>query len=398
MSEPTKRPRRTPRSQRDRIASWTVAVFLLATGLPGIAPLVLPRAVVSSTEQRFLAKWPEWETSRARIAAWPGEVEAWYDDHLGFRDWLIRSWARLSIGVFGVSPAEKLVVGKSGWLFFGDRNAIAHYRGLDPLREPELDRWRRVLEERRDWLAARGITYLVVLVPDKHLVYPEFMPDSLPRVSEVHPLDQLAGHLAERSDVEVLDLRPALFAAKARERIYHKTDSHWNDRGAYAAYLAIHERLQRMLPALADVPPAEASPGRHEAPGMGLAHIVGLGDLHPEEVLEARLVAPRARIEPEHVRGYAERVERLQPIAHGVPDPSLPRAVVFRDSFANALVPYLAEDFSRVLFVWDRDVDPRVVAIEQPDVVIQEIVGRFLGRRPLGIEEVRERERRQRAR
>jgi hypothetical protein len=131
---------------------------------------------------------------------------------------------------------------------------------------------------------------------------------------------------------------------------------------------------------------------------MGLAHIVGLGDVYREEVLEARLVGPRARIEPEHVRGYAERVERLQPIAHGVPDPSLPRAVVFRDSFANALVPYLAEDFSRVLFVWDRDVDPRVVAIEQPDVVVQEIVGRFLGRRPLGIDEVRERERRRRAR
>ena len=58
---------------------------------------------------------------------------------------------------------------------------------------------------------------------------------------------------------------------------------------------------------------------------------------------------------------------------------------MFRDSFGNALIPYLSENFSRILYVWNRDVDPRVVAIEQPDVVIQEVVGRFLGRAPKGI-------------
>jgi len=65
--------------------------------------------------------------------------------------------------------------------------------------------------------------------------------------------------------------------------------------------------------------------------------------------------------------------------------------VMFRDSFANALIPYLAEDFSRVAFVWDRDLDPELVLRERPDVVIQEIVGRFLGRRPKDIDEVRAR-------
>jgi hypothetical protein len=59
---------------------------------------------------------------------------------------------------------------------------------------------------------------------------------------------------------------------------------------------------------------------------------------------------------------------------------------MFRDSFANALVPYLSEHFHRILYVWQRDLDSRVVLVEQPDVVIQQIVGRFLGRRPAGIE------------
>jgi hypothetical protein len=57
------------------------------------------------------------------------------------------------------------------------------------------------------------------------------------------------------------------------------------------------------------------------------------------------------------------------------------------------LIPFLSEHFSRILYVWERDVDPHVVRIEKPDIVIQEIVGRFLGRRPQGVGERIERAR-----
>jgi hypothetical protein len=59
----------------------------------------------------------------------------------------------------------------------------------------------------------------------------------------------------------------------------------------------------------------------------------------------------------------------------------VPRAVVFRDSFGSALVPYLSEHFSRALYLWDSNVNPAVVAQEQPQVVIQEWAGRRLSMR-----------------
>ncbi len=393
MTEPDPNSANENRPTSRRMAIVTVLLFLGFTSLPSISPWIAPEEMISQTEQRFLAAWPRLDATRASVESWPDRFENWYDDRLGFRDWLIRSWARLSIGVFGVSSSDQLIIGESGWLFFGDRREVEHYRGLDPLSDQELETWTRVLEERRDWLAERGIAYLLVLTPDKSLVYPEYMPTRLPRVSEIHPLDQLARHLEASSDVEVLDLLPVMLAAKQQERLYHLTDTHWNDRGAHQAYLAIHQRLRQMLPALADVPPAQVTRSQHVEPGMGLAHIVGLSDAYPEIVLDSPIVAPRAAIKPEHMPGYDERVRTLQPIAHGVPGDELPRAVMFRDSFANALVPYLAEDFSRILYVWDRDVDPRVVAIEKPDIVIQEIVGRFLGRPPRGIEDVRQKQR-----
>ena len=61
-----------------------------------------------------------------------------------------------------------------------------------------------------------------------------------------------------------------------------------------------------------------------------------------------------------------------------IPGSALPRAVIFRDSFASRLVPFLSEHFSRAVYLWQNDFDADIVEKEHADVVIQEIVGRHL--------------------
>ena len=61
-----------------------------------------------------------------------------------------------------------------------------------------------------------------------------------------------------------------------------------------------------------------------------------------------------------------------------IPGSPLPRAVVFRDSFTTALVPFLAEHFSRTVFLWQKDFIPEQVVEEGADVVIYEIASRHL--------------------
>jgi hypothetical protein len=58
--------------------------------------------------------------------------------------------------------------------------------------------------------------------------------------------------------------------------------------------------------------------------------------------------------------------------------PGLPRAVVYRDSMAIPLIPMLAENFSRMLFVSGIPFDPALIEREKPDVVIEEMVERGL--------------------
>lgn len=371
----------------------TVASLLLALWLPLVMSFVQGPRAVSATENRFLAELPRLGPDPASWAAYPARVSRYYDDHVGLRNAMIRAYAYLTIELFGTSPTESLVVGKQGWLYFGNPDAIAQYRGVAPLSDLQLARWRKVLLERRDWLAERNIAFLFVLVPDKPLMYPKYMPDSLPRTGVEQPIDQLARHLWETTDLEVLDLRRPLQIGRRQERTYHRTDAHWNDWGAYVGYAAIVERLREMLPSMAGAKVIPAAHGSHVTHGMGLASIVGLASVYHEERIDMKPVGARARPAPEHRAHYDERARRMVPIALGVENESLPRAVMFRDSYANALVPYLSENFRRILFVWERDVDPAVVEREKPDVVIQEVVGRFLGRRPKGIDELKDRSR-----
>ena len=102
---------------------------------------------------------------------------------------------------------------------------------------------------------------------------------------------------------------------------------------------------------------------------MGLTHVLEEEDLRliPRHQSSVRIV------EPEHPNPRLMHARIVTTSGgHG------PRAVVFMDSFGAGLVPFLSEDFSRAVYLWQNNMDPGIVLRERPDVVIQEWVGRRL--------------------
>ena len=63
-------------------------------------------------------------------------------------------------------------------------------------------------------------------------------------------------------------------------------------------------------------------------------------------------------------------------------DSQIPRAVVFRDSFSTALIPFLSEHFGRIVYLWQYDLDAEVIERERPDVVILQMTERALASHP----------------
>jgi hypothetical protein len=326
---------------------------------------------VPSAENRVLAEWPQLRWDEASLRALPEQLTRYFEDHFAFRQRLVRWQAVVRMRVLGVSPSSAVIRGRDGWLFYAGDGAIEDYASAPPLTDAELEHWRSTLQDISDWLRVRGIAYVFVISPDKHAIYPEYMPATIRRAA-VSRIDQLVSHLREHSTVRVVDLRPALLAAKSSERVYHRTDTHWNDRGALVGYQQIVGTLAADIPALHPTRSA-FDPRVVRTGGLDLAGMLGLTDvLQEEDLVLVRRPATTARIiEPQspnprfmHARIVTEAPNRG------------PRAVVFMDSFGAGLVRFLSEDFSRVVYLWQSNVDLAVVREERPRVVIQEWVGR----------------------
>jgi alginate O-acetyltransferase complex protein AlgJ len=350
-------------------------LFVAVISLPLLANLAGFDGADAGAENRELAAFPTAGKSLTAVAAYPTGLAAWFDDHFGFRSTLVRWYGESRLFALRVTPSSAVVKGEDGWFFYGDDKAVEDYAQVDPMTPEALANWRAAVVGARDWLRTRGIAYVFTIAPDKHVIYADAMPRTLAQVGDVSRTDQLFTTLQDTG--LAVDVRSALFEAKRHERIYQQTDTHWNDRGALVAYQRLIAAVRARVPA---TPPAwtreDFEPVDRVIEGYDLAGMMGLKRVLHET--DMTLVPRRPRrahvVEP---RGAAPTDEEGRLVTE-INDPSLPRAVIFRDSFVSRLVPFMSEHFSRAVYLWQNDFDANIVEQEHPDVVIQEIVGRHL--------------------
>jgi hypothetical protein len=339
---------------------------------------------MDATEKRKLADLPKLKLTWERLNAYPADFNRYFDDNFGMREELVGLHSYLTGIGLGVSPVRNAIIGREGWLYLGDGNALADYRNAHPFTEAELRLWRDVLVAKRSWLAQRRIKYVFVVAPDKPSIYPEYIPKRFNKVSSRSCLDQLIAYMKANSDFEIVDLRPALKAEKATARVFHKTDTHWNDLGAFVAYREIMRAASAQLPELKPRDEADFRAVEYPPAGLDIANMMGLRTVIRERVLG---------LEPKFQRCAQPAEITLRPDlqwpTYGPGHEAYARkcgtaelkAVVFQDSFGTALVPYLSEHFRRTSYIWDypnRVVMNAAIVNENPDIVIEERVERHL--------------------
>lgn len=358
-------------AERRRVRGWPslwAALFLLGICLPLVEQVAELDPAPPVNENRHLAERPRLPPAWAEIDDFPSRFEAYYRDRFGLRNRLLRWHRWLHLRLLGVSPVDKVMIGRDGWLFLAEK--ALRYQRSRPFKAVDLAAWGTFLEERRQWLGERGIRFLWVLAPNKHTVYAEHLPPRGRALRATSRADQLLEHLRLHTGVEALDLRPALRAGKAREKVFYKLDSHWNDYGSYLAYHAVIERLGSDLPGLEPVP-IDAHRRRQKETSGDLALVLGLEDelLETSVVLRPRgrrLAVPASTVPPGVGATAFER-----------PDGRY-RALFLGDSFGAHLTRRLAEHFARLAYLPGYDLPRQVLDRERPDVVILEIVERNL--------------------
>jgi hypothetical protein len=359
-----------------RVLHWFVIVaFLGIISAPLVANLFGADGADPEAENRKLAEFPELAPTWSSIKSSLPGLDAWFSDHFAFRSDLVRWYATSRYFWLGVSPTPVVALGPRGWLFYVDDGGLEDFTNEHPLSENEIRNWRETIVRAKKWCQARGIAYVFTILPDKGTIYPELFPQTARRVSRLSRADQIVTAITDVG--AAVDVRPALMDKKRSVRVFQKTDTHWNQRGAFEGYRTIIEALRLQLPTIPPPKPeSEFEPMTRHIPGMDLAGMMGLTRVLGEEDL---------RLVPKHKRQYVV-VEPKGNIAEAgearivteIPGSTLPRAVIFRDSFMSAMAPHVSEHFSRVVYLWRNDFSVEEIEKEHPDVVVQEIVGRHV--------------------
>ncbi len=358
-------------------SALAIAVLLvpMLTLLLGIEP---PLVVVP--ENRDPADAPRLAGFLANPAGCVSRLASGFAERFPLRQTLIRSGNRLRLAVFGESPVPGVIIGQQGWLYYSLEQALDDYLNLMNLPRTLQDDMVRVLTERRDRLAAQGIAFYVLVPPDKHTAYPEFLPPYVRRLRPLSRLDILKDRLAQ-AGIAVIDVRDELARAKSVRRTYWKTDTHWNGWGAFTAAQALVETLRARFPRISPLRESDFDVVETVVSGGDLAGMLLMPDLFPETNIRLVPKNPEGRGRPAVFgapRPYADPAdhpERAMVVAE-TGDTALPRILFFRDSFASAMIPFLVGRFQSAVFLWTHAYHPEIVAAERPDAVVLEVIER----------------------
>lgn len=349
-----------------------------------LAPLVLALTGHAGFDTDFIVKMenrrpfvaPPISSGALATGGWERDAEREIADAFPLRRRLIETYDTVKYAWLQDSTSVNVIRGRDGWLFYGAEERD-YLDGTHPPSDADLARVADIYAARAAWCARHGVRYVFLLAPNKSTIYANELPSGIRLVTPT-PADRLVPMLRARG-VPTIDVRGALRDAARAGDVYSRGDTHWNDAGAYVAYRATIDALRDA--GVRDAIPAGAIRS-HAEPGPGdLLSMSGVAGWVNNAWV--RYDFPHRAIALTLSQAGVDPPLGLSPEGGTTVAGALPRAVVFGDSFMEALRPYFGETFGRVVYLryaaaTGQQFDERIVSAEHPRVVIQELVERSL--------------------
>ena len=329
-----------------------------------VAPLVLmPWGRVWLTENRLLAPAPVLFKDGSINLSMPTEAEEFFKDRFAGRTHMIDAYSRIVGGLFGVSANDRVVMGRAGWLFF--QETVGDFDGSAALSDTQMDILVQDLLDLKKAAEARGQVFLIAIAPNKNTIYREYMPSRYMRTGSPTNLDRLIN----AEGLDCIDLRAVLLASE--QTIYYKTDSHWNGLGSRIAAREIMLAIEKKTGVRADFD--------WDNGVFDIGTITGdLGRmLYPANPpMESDFVFEDAGQRYSTI-GRFRTLDDLHITTES--DGSPLRLAMYRDSFANALIPYFSNAYSNVYYTRQTPPPMDSAAFVEADVIVLQIAERRLG-------------------
>ncbi|MDD2235469.1 MAG: DHHW family protein [Desulfitobacteriaceae bacterium] len=323
----------------------TVGVFIILLFSLSIGNLLCGDRIFSDTENRYLSSKPPVAVSAVLSGNYAEKLEAYINDQFVWRDAWISLKTNAQITLLH-KDINGVYLAKDGYLI---------------QRVSEQDLNREQIEENieavnmffaRTSLPQKNLSLMIV--PTSGLILSEKLPPFAPMFNQNEMIETIKQSV---SDCLFVDLRQQLLDKKD-EYIYFKTDHHWTTRGAFAAYLnwcdtvgipsseanySIEEVTDSFRGSLYSkvlyngVPYDSISIFKYQSPHSFLVEYEG-GKSHSDSFYQRE----RLKEKDKYAVFFGGNHGELKITSD---NKNNKRLLVIKDSFANAFVPFAAEQF-----------------------------------------------------
>lgn len=288
------------------------------------------------------------------------KVNSYFSENFAFRKNMVSITGDVERDVFKSSAQDNVIVGKNGYLFYG--SSADDYQGVNGLNSRQLSNIAEDLSMLQSTLGSKGIDFEFTVAPNKNSLYGQYMPKRYKANVARRNITRLTPMLKD-AGVNYVDLYK-LFD-RQKEVLYHKTDSHWNNKGADLVNRALLKNLgrtytvydQNKLDKKADFQ----------------------GDLFAMICPAYKNGDTEYYFDNEKTYNYDSKINStFDPLITTTNRSKTGSVVMFRDSFGNSLLPFTAADYGSGYFSRSMPIDPDVAVSSKADSVIWEIVERNL--------------------
>lgn len=194
-------------------------MFIISTILLSLLNILVTDVKFSEIENRYLEQKPSFSYKKLISGEFSEDFEKYITDQFAFRNWWITVKSDVERAILK-KDNNRIYFGKDGYLFeFYDKPEKNFYKNIENINY---------------FLEKTNIDVSIMIVPNSVEIYRE----KLPLFANPYDQEKVIGELKNKlvSDVQFINLISVL-KEKKNEYIYFRTDHHWTMLGAYYGYL-----------------------------------------------------------------------------------------------------------------------------------------------------------------
>ncbi|MHC1696402.1 MAG: DUF4358 domain-containing protein [Eubacteriales bacterium] len=282
------------------------------------------------------------------------------------------------ITMYEDSGIYAVVVGNDYFSWFDD--CIPGFVGSDVIDDKGIESLKKRYAKKLTDLRSKDLKteIIVLMIPSPMRLYAEEVPSYLKQNTGVTLTDQFNKAMAEVG-VKVVDLSDVMFEHKNDPfKIFHRTDSHWSDYGAYFGYVELMNYIAKKFPDAAPRPSTDFEFYNKKVNFGDIYHTLGL----ERNVLKEYSAFVKFKFTPpggfrnlyngDSVVIDHDVTNKSQTTASNLTGLKLPTAYVMRDSFCGPIFNFMTDRFAKITWqsMWDYSFNLNRIAQNKPDYLI----------------------------